>query len=200
MSQIIHIGIDFGTTKVIITKWENNGSKPEFIKDTNGDIYIESSIAITNGKVSYVGQQASDYPESRKIIDNKRFIGRTFSSIPSDINFSKYAYDIKKGSNDTIYYELPKTDEYDPCIITPLEVASVQMKYIKQQIDRVCGQTNKTFTITVPAYFDSEQKKATVQAGNFVFMLISFFMHDLLLYPINANSHIFNANLRVFYI
>lgn len=174
-STKISVGIDFGTTKSEIVFWKNPSTRPEIIKDTFGDTHIQSSIAILNGKEYIVGKNADNYPDSRKIIDNKRFIGRRFSEIPSTIHISKYPFHIKQGLNDSIYYVLPAFGQFTERSITPIEIATINLQYLMMQIIRVLGHKPKNYTITVPAYFDSQQKKATLQAGLFSNILLFLF-------------------------
>ena len=175
----ISVGIDLGTTSNVICVETNSNSKPKFILDSNGQPYIESIVAY--GEDHYtVGKDARFYPSCRIIIDNKRFIGKRYSQVASTVDLNTYAFKIKSDEHDLILYELKATNQYKTHIITPIMVATILLKYVKKQIDRYFGINQpRLYTITVPSYFDSVQRKAIAQAGICIFLcLIIYFIFN----------------------
>ena len=162
----ISVGIDLGTMySTIYIEYNDNECEPTPITDSNGLTTIPS-IVYFGKKTIIVGKDATYYPTTRCIIDNKRFLGRKWSEIVGKIQIKHYNFLIKEGAYDDILYQINATNDLPMVITTPLQVAVEMFKYFKSIIEMHIGQNTRiNCTIGVPAYFNSNQREATVTAG-----------------------------------
>jgi len=150
------IGIDLGTTNSCISVIE--GGNPVIIVNAEGKRTTPSIVAYVKGdrKVGDPAKRQMVTNPKNTIYSVKRFIGSKYSEIKNDI--SKVTYDvIKKGDQIKI-----KADgkEY-----LPQEVSAVILQNIKKSAEEYLGTEVTNAVITVPAYFNDAQRKATKEAG-----------------------------------
>jgi molecular chaperone DnaK len=150
------IGIDLGTTNSCISVIE--GGDPVIIVNAEGKRTTPSIVAYMKGD-----RKVGD-PAKRQMVTNpkstiysvKRFIGSKYSEIKNDI--SKVTYDvIKKGDQIKI-----KVDDKE---YLPQEISAVVLQNIKKSAEEYLGTAVTNAVITVPAYFNDAQRKATKEAG-----------------------------------
>ena len=146
------IGIDLGTTNSCISVIE--GGDPVIIVNAEGKRTTPSIVAYMKGD-----RKVGD-PAKRQMVTNpkstiysvKRFIGSKYSEIKNDI--SKVTYDvIKKGDQIKI-----KVDDKE---YLPQEISAVVLQNIKKSAEEYLGTAVTNAVITVPAYFNDAQRKAT---------------------------------------
>ena len=150
------IGIDLGTTNSCISVIE--GGDPVIIVNAEGKRTTPSIVAYIDGdrKVGDPAKRQMVTNPKNTIYSVKRFIGSKYSEIKNDI--SKVTYDvIKKGNQIKI-----KVDDRE---YLPQEVSSVVLQNIKKSAEEYLGTTVTNAVITVPAYFNDAQRKATKEAG-----------------------------------
>src|SRR3989338_7332267 len=98
------IGIDLGTTNSCVAYME--GGEPVVIPNSEGDRTTPSIVAIKNGE-RFVGvtakRQAVTNPENT-IYSAKRFIGRKFSEVQSEIK--TVPYEVTQNSNGDVVFEI----------------------------------------------------------------------------------------------
>ncbi len=158
MSKIL--GIDLGTTNSAMAVIE--GGKPEIVENKEGNRTTPSMVAVNKSGERLVGllakRQAMTNPENT-LFSVKRFIGRQFddAEVQEDIKLSPYK--IVKGDNGA-----PKV-EMDGKAYTPQEIAAMILGKLKADAEEKTGSTITEAVITVPAYFDDAQRKATKEAG-----------------------------------
>ena len=157
MSKII--GIDLGTTNSCVSVME--GTSPKVLENMEGARTTPSVVAITDSE-TLVGQpakrQAVANPENT-IFASKRLIGRTFDggSVQKDIQ--------------TLPYEVIRADNGDAWIkangekYSPSQISAKVLAKMKETAEKYLGQEVKKAVITVPAYFNDAQRKATKDAG-----------------------------------
>ena len=157
MSKII--GIDLGTTNSCVALME--GSKATVIENTEGARTTPSVVAYSDSEI-LVGAPAKRQAVSNAkntIFAAKRLIGRTFEgdSVQKDIK--------------TLPYEIVKSDKGDAWIkangkdYSPSEISANVLRKMKETAEKYLGQEVKKAVITVPAYFNDSQRKATKDAG-----------------------------------
>ncbi|MRJ09903.1 molecular chaperone DnaK [Ornithobacterium rhinotracheale] len=156
MSKII--GIDLGTTNSCVAVME--GSDPTVIPNAEGKRTTPSVVAFTeNGEIK-VGdpakRQAVTNPH-RTIFSIKRFIGDKYSEIQNEVK--RVPYEVVKGPNDT-----PRV-KIDDREYTPQEISAMILQKMKKTAEDYLGQEVTRAVITVPAYFNDEQRQATKDAG-----------------------------------
>ena len=165
------IGIDLGTTNSLVGIWRNN--KVEIIKNENGQNLTPSFVSFSKNK-RLVGEGARNnrinFHEST-IYDSKRLIGRRFKddSVQYDINLLAYKSRIKESNNGRCEIEINelegKTQKFKIEQIT-----AMILQYLKQYAEQYLMFFKKNCkiteaVITVPAYFNENQRQATKDAA-----------------------------------
>jgi molecular chaperone DnaK len=156
MSKII--GIDLGTTNSCVSVM--SGGDPTVIQNSEGQRTTPSIVAYTNKGERLVGQVAKNQvitnPENT-IRSIKRLMGRKFTEVQEDMNMLPY-----KVSDDGKGGVRIRTIAGD---FTPQEISARILQKMKQTAEDYLGEPIKRAVITVPAYFNDEQRQATKDAG-----------------------------------
>jgi molecular chaperone DnaK len=152
------IGIDLGTTNSVVAVME--GGEPKVIPNEEGGRTTPSVVAFTKDGQRLVGQiarrQAITNPQNT-IFSIKRFMGRRFSEVTSEMKLVPYT--VKAGKNDMCVIEA-QGREY-----TPPEISAMILQKLKAAAEAYLGEPVKQAVITVPAYFNDAQRQATKDAG-----------------------------------
>ena len=156
MSKVI--GIDLGTTNSCVAILESGNGK--VLENSEGNRTTPSVVSLKEGDRS-VGQvakrQAITNPKST-ISSIKRFMGRKYTELTdSDKNQVPYELAADKNGNTAVKIE-DKT-------YTPQEISAMILQKAKETAEDYLGEKVTQAIITVPAYFDDSQRKATEQAG-----------------------------------
>ena len=156
MSKII--GIDLGTTNSCVAVME--GATPTVIANSEGDRTTPSVVAFTDKDERLIGitakNQAVTNPENT-IYSAKRFIGRLHSEVKQEIK--DLPYSIEKDSKKSISFKV-KDKSY-----SPPEISAMVLQKMKKTAEDHLGHEVSEAVITVPAYFNDSQRKATKDAG-----------------------------------
>jgi molecular chaperone DnaK len=154
MSEKI-IGIDLGTTNSCVAILE--GKDPTVIANAEGARTTPSVVAYTKEGL-IVGQaakrQAVTNPE-HTYASVKSLIGRRLNEIKR-----KLPYHISERKDGGIVIKGPDKKEF-----TPAQISAFVLQKIKKDAEAYLGQEVKKAVITVPAYFNDDQRKATKDAG-----------------------------------
>jgi len=152
------IGIDLGTTNSVVAVME--GGKPVVIINGEGNRLTPSVVGFTSSGERLVGQlakrQAVLNPENT-ISSAKRFIGRRFSEVQSEIK--NVPYKVMGGPDDAVRF-LVMGKQYPP-----EEVSAVVLRRLVEDAAKYLGEKITDAVITVPAYFNDAQRQATQDAG-----------------------------------
>src|SRR5580658_780371 len=152
------IGIDLGTTNSVVAVME--GGQPTVIINSEGNRLTPSVVGFTNTGERLVGQlakrQAVLNPENT-IYSAKRFIGRRFSEVQSEIK--NVPYKVVPGPNDAVRF-LISGKQY-----SPEEISSMILRRLADDATKYLGEKVTDAVITVPAYFNDAQRQATKDAG-----------------------------------
>lgn len=154
------LGIDLGTTNSAMAIIE--GGKPEIIENKEGNRTTPSMVAINKNDERLVGllakRQAVTNPNNT-LFSIKRFIGRHFddAEVQADIKLSPYT--LVKADNGSIKVKMGGKD------YTPQEISAMILGKLKADAEAKLGEKIEEAVITVPAYFDDAQRKATKEAG-----------------------------------
>ena len=151
------IGIDLGTTNSCVAVME--AGKAEIIINSEGKRTTPSVISFSDGDRS-VGDPAkrqSVTNPTNTVYSVKRFIGSKYSEISKEAK--KMAYKVIKGKDDTV---IVKIDDKD---YIPQEISAVVLQNLKKTAEDYLGEDVTQAVITVPAYFNDEQRNATKEAG-----------------------------------
>jgi len=151
------IGIDLGTTNSCVSVVE--GGNPEIIVNAEGKRTTPSIVSFKDGDRS-VGdpakRQAVTNPKNT-IYSVKRFIGSKFSEISKEAK--KMPYSVVKGTKGIV------TIDVNDKKYVPQEISAVVLQNLKKTAEDYLGEKVTQAVITVPAYFNDEQRKATKEAG-----------------------------------
>tara|TARA_R110000765_G_scaffold93823_2_gene176972 strand:- start:4584 stop:6455 length:1872 start_codon:yes stop_codon:yes gene_type:complete len=151
------IGIDLGTTNSCVSVVE--GGTPEIIVNSEGKRTTPSIVSFKDGDRS-VGDPAkrqSVTNPTNTIYSVKRFIGSKFSEISKEAK--KMPYSVVKGAKDIVTIKL------DDKSYVPQEISAVVLQNLKKTAEDYLGEKVTEAVITVPAYFNDEQRNATKEAG-----------------------------------
>ncbi len=152
------IGIDLGTTNSCVAVME--GGDPVVIPNAEGGRTTPSVVAFTKNDERLVGQvakrQAVTNPHNT-VYSIKRFMGRRYEEVPNEIK--EVPYEVERENNGLATAKLgDKT-------YTPPEISAMVLQKMKQTAEEYLGETVTDAVITVPAYFNDAQRKATTDAG-----------------------------------
>tara|TARA_R110000744_G_scaffold64567_8_gene132880 strand:- start:16561 stop:18420 length:1860 start_codon:yes stop_codon:yes gene_type:complete len=151
------IGIDLGTTNSCVSVVE--GGVPNIIVNGEGKRTTPSIVSFKGGDRS-VGdpakRQSVTNPENT-VYSVKRFIGSKYSEISKEAK--KMAYKVEKGTNGTVSI-IVEDKTY-----VPQEISAVILQNLKKTAEDYLGSKVTDAVITVPAYFNDEQRNATKEAG-----------------------------------
>jgi molecular chaperone DnaK len=156
MSKII--GIDLGTTNSVVAVME--GQEPVVIPNAEGGRTTPSIVAFKKDGERLVGapakRQAITNP-NHTIFSIKRFMGRKHAEVGGEIK--TVPYDVVPGDGGTARVEI------DDRVYTPQEISAMILQKLKQTAEDYLGEKVTEAVITVPAYFNDAQRKATKEAG-----------------------------------
>jgi len=152
------LGIDLGTTNSCMAVME--GGEATVIPNAEGARTTPSIVAFTKSGEILVGQaakrQAVTNPKST-IYSIKRFIGRRFSEMTDEIKMVPYEV-----------VEAPNGDaavKVDGKVYTAQEISAMVLRKLKADAEAFLGEKITEAVITVPAYFNDQQRQATKDAG-----------------------------------
>ncbi|UCF65497.1 MAG: molecular chaperone DnaK [bacterium] len=152
------IGIDLGTTNSVVSVME--GGEPVVIPNSEGARTTPSVVGFSKSGEVLVGA-----PAKRQMITNpentvysiKRFMGRRLEEVPEETKMVPYK--VKSGTHGLAVTEIRDKD------YTPQEISAMILQKMKQTAEDYLGEKVKDAVITVPAYFNDSQRKATKEAG-----------------------------------
>src|SRR3979411_2858993 len=155
------IGIDLGTTNSAMAVME--GGEPTIVPNAEGGRITPSVVAFTKSGERLVGQlakrQAITNPENT-IYSIKRFMGRRFTDPEVQRSLKQVPYKVGQASNGGVEVVLA-----DGRKLTPPEVSAMILGKLKTDAEAFLGDKVTQAVITVPAYFDDNQRQATKDAG-----------------------------------
>ena len=169
MSKII--GIDLGTTNSVVAVME--GNEPAVVVNQEGKRTTPSVVAFLDDGDRRVGDQAKRQaivnPE-RTVASIKRFMGRTHEEAKGDVK--RAAYEVVEGDNKTVRVKIDDRD------FTPQEISAMVLQKLKKAAEDYLGDTVTEAVITVPAYFNDAQRKATKEAGEIAGMEVKRIVNE----------------------
>ncbi len=152
------LGIDLGTTNSCMAVME--GGEATVIPNKEGARTTPSIVAFTKTGEILVGQaakrQAVTNPKST-IYSIKRFIGRRFSEMGDEIKMIPYEVVAAPNGDAAV--------KVDDKIYTAQEISAMVLRKLKEDAEAFLGEKITEAVITVPAYFNDQQRQATKDAG-----------------------------------
>jgi molecular chaperone DnaK len=152
------IGIDLGTTNSCMAVLE--GGEPTVIENAEGGRTTPSVVAFTQGGERLVGtvakRQAVTNPQNT-ISSIKRFMGRKEAEVREEESIVPYK--VVAGQNGDARVEAGGRQ------YSPPEISAMILAKLKADAEAYLGDTVDAAVITVPAYFNDDQRQATKDAG-----------------------------------
>ena len=130
----------------IIPNAEGNRTTPSIVAHKDGSIIVGTPAkrqAITN--------------PAGTIFSAKRFIGRKFDEVQDEIK--NVPFEVVKGKDGAALIK------FDGKEVRPEEIGAHVLMKLKADAEKFLGQTITEAVITVPAYFNDDQRQATINAG-----------------------------------
>lgn len=152
------IGIDLGTTNSVAAYYEQGQTivipNSEGSKTTPSVVLFRSRDEIIVGELAK--RQRLTSPE-QTVYSVKRFMGARFSEIGDKLR--GISYKVVAGPEDSVLIDVGWTQ------LTPEQVAAEILKKMRSTAEEYFGETVDKAVITVPAYFNDNQRQATKRAG-----------------------------------
>ncbi|MBX4199989.1 molecular chaperone DnaK [Candidatus Parcubacteria bacterium] len=154
------IGIDLGTTFSAVAVMEVGS--PRIIENAEGARTTPSIVAVSKTGERLVGllakRQAVTNPRNT-IFGIKRFIGHSFSDPAVQKDTIAVPYQVKPGPDGGVLVHMGDRD------YRPEEISAQILQKLKTDAEAKLGEKITEAVITVPAYFNDAQRKATKDAG-----------------------------------
>lgn len=158
MSKVI--GIDLGTTNSAVSIIE--GGTPKIVENTEGNRTTPSVVALTKNGDRLVGllakRQAVTNPENT-ISEIKRYMGHRFDDPGVQNDLKMASFKIEAGEDGGVKVKMGDK------MYRPEEISAMLLQKIKSDVEAKLGEKITEAVITVPAYFNDSQRKATKDAG-----------------------------------
>jgi len=154
----VAVGIDLGTTNSVIAVTQ--AGQPTVIPNAEGARTTPSVVAFTEQGERLVGQlarrQAILNPKGT-IYSAKRFIGRHYDEVTSELN--AVSYDVVPGEGGEARFSIRGK------LYAPEEISALVLRKLAEDAGKFLGERVTEAVITVPAYFNDAQRQATKDAG-----------------------------------
>ncbi len=154
------LGIDLGTSNSAMAVVEIG--QPRILENKEGARTTPSVVAVSKAGERFVGvtakRQAITNPENT-IFSAKRLIGRRFSDIEVQKDKELLPYELREAKGGGV--ELKMGDKW----YKPAEISAMVLQKMKADAEDKLGEKIEEAIVTVPAYFDDSQRKATKDAG-----------------------------------
>lgn len=154
------IGIDLGTTNSCVAVMD--GSTPTVIPNRGGYKTTPSMVAVTEaGKrlVGHIAKRQAITNAENTVYAAKRLIGRKWNSPQIKNSLLTSSYNIEEGPHDDVRVVLRDKSYSIP------EVSSMILQEMKIIAEDYLGHPVTQAVVTVPAYFNDNQRQATKDAG-----------------------------------
>jgi len=152
------IGIDLGTTNSCMAVLE--GGEPTVIENAEGGRTTPSVVAFTAGGERLVGtvakRQAVTNP-TNTVFSIKRFMGRKEGEVREEESIVPYKVVSGPGGDARV--------EAGGKQYSPPEISAMILQKLKADAEAYLGESVDSAVITVPAYFNDDQRQATKDAG-----------------------------------
>src|ERR671917_665296 len=152
------IGIDLGTTNSCMAVFE--GGEPTVIENAEGGRTTPSVVAFAQSGERLVGtvakRQAVTNPENT-VFSIKRFMGRKEAEVREEESIVPYK--VVAGPGGDARVEAGGQQQ------SPPEISAMILQKLKADAEAYLGETVDSAVITVPAYFNDDQRQATKDAG-----------------------------------
>ncbi|KAG9090531.1 ATPase with role in protein import into the ER [Ceratobasidium sp. UAMH 11750] len=161
------IGIDLGTTYSCIGVYQ--GSRVDIIPNDQGNRITPSWVAFTeheqlshSTRIGDTAKHAFHTNPSQTVFNAKRLIGRHFDDVQLHEDIWHWPFKIVDNNGRPaveVFFQGSKR------IFTPQEISAMTLSKLKETAEAYLGHRVTHAVVTVPAYFNDEQRQATKDAG-----------------------------------
>ncbi|KAL1323120.1 hypothetical protein AAHE18_04G238900 [Arachis hypogaea] len=159
------IGIDLGTTYSCVAAWEEQNGRAEIIVNDQGNRTTPSFVAFTDSH-RFIGDAAKNQAAanpSNTIFDAKRLIGRKYKDPTIQNDLHLWPFKVVSGVDDKPMIMVNYKGK-EKCLAAE-EISSMILTKMKEIAEAYMESSVYNAVITVPAYFNDSQRKATKDAG-----------------------------------
>jgi molecular chaperone DnaK len=169
------IGIDLGTTKSAVSVWDQKSGRLQILNNAQGKDLTPSVVAWDRARSQWVvGEEAKKFFERRPsdvVYSIKRFIGRWFTDPEVIKNYRRMTYNLVSGGGrnqlEDVFVDFGQDASSPPRQSAP-QISAHVLKSLRATAANALElplESVKYAVITVPAYFNVLQRKATIRAG-----------------------------------
>jgi molecular chaperone DnaK len=154
------VGIDLGTTNTVVSVLE--GERPRVLADERGHSVIPSVVAWKASDTFLTGHAAANLlitRPDRAVCAVKRLMGRTFDAPDVQDALARGTIEARSAVDGGVEVRVGEA------WLTPQKVAAELLKTARSAAERALGTTVEEAVITVPAYFNHAQRRATLEAA-----------------------------------
>jgi len=159
----IAIGIDLGTTYSCVGVMQSNNV--DIIANDQGNRTTPSYVAFTESD-RLIGEAAKNQAAMNPcntVFDAKRLIGRSYDDQSVKKDMKTWPFKVVKGDANKPMIEVEFKEKMKT--FSAEEISSMVLGKMKQTAEDFLGQEVKSAVVTVPAYFNDQQRQATKDAG-----------------------------------
>jgi molecular chaperone DnaK len=177
MDPVDILGIDLGTTKSVIAIWEPETQGPRVLPNRENSPITPSVVTFDRATGEpIVGERAVHLMEvapETVVYSVKRFIGRQPEDEKVLEDEKRVTYDIHENPQHQVVVQVLGRE------LTPPEVSSHVLRKLKQDGSQALGGREiGQAVISVPAYFDDAQRRATKQAGELAGLFVPYIIAE----------------------
>jgi len=156
------IGIDLGTTYSVVGVYRNG--KVDVLVNDQGERITPSYVAFTDNErlIGTAAKNQESRNPARTLFDSKRLIGRAFSDRTVTADRKTWPFEVVNVEGKP-RYEVEINGEVKRFL--PEEISAFVLQKMKTIAENALGHPVKRAVVTVPAYFNEAQKRATKDAG-----------------------------------
>jgi len=158
------IGIDLGTTYSCVSTWQDGA--PQVIANELGDRTTPSWVAFTDAE-RLIGQAAKNQAAmnaENTVFDAKRLIGRKFTDKCVQDDMKQWPFKVISDEHNNPLIQVSYKGETKK--FKPEEISAMILSEMKRTAESYLGATVTDAVITVPAYFNNEQRQSTKDAAS----------------------------------
>jgi len=157
------IGIDLGTTYSCVGVWKDNNV--EIIANSEGNRTTPSYVSF-NGDERLIGDAAKSQAvtnPTNTVFDAKRIIGRSFKDETVKKDAINFPFKLIEGADEKPMIEVEYHGESRQ--FAAEEISAMVLVRMKETAEAYLGESIGQAVVTVPAYFNDQQRQATKDAG-----------------------------------
>ncbi|KAG8716798.1 ATPase with role in protein import into the ER [Ceratobasidium sp. 394] len=156
------IGIDLGTTYSCVAIYQ--GGRVDIIANDQGNRITPSWVSFSGNErlIGDTAKQAFHTSPSQTIFDAKRLMGRRFEDIQLHEDIRHWPFKVVNNHGRPAVEVIVRGSIK---VFTPQEISAMVLGKMKETAEAYLGRPVTQAVITVPAYFNDEQRQATKDAG-----------------------------------